>query len=586
MSQGHETFKAADISERFKNACNAFDQLLASKSSNEFNQFRQKLRDEMKTYRQQGALTVAFVGQYSAGKSTIISALTGRRDIHIDADIATDQVTHYDWNNIKIIDTPGLFTDRPDHDNTTYDAISKADLLVFCLTHMLFDTLTVENFKKLAYDQGYRWKMMLVVNKMSAAAGDESQKIASYRHSLAAALKPHGLSEFPICFIDAKDYCEGSDDDDDFLTDISRFDTFITALNQFVQHRAYLASFDTPVRIVLSCMDEAQIAFARNSDKDTTFLEILARISRHINKDRERLRTKIRSINLKMAAAITAEGAKLASAVGEADLEQRSKQAEENVRKQYEKAGQEFEAIAEQTIHAIHLEVEAEMRSNLTQAFMAQLNCDRKIRVKSIKQGDNSQQIKKQITSLIEIAQEAGVEEILGKSATRSLAGTAQTKGFLRSMDVAGSNLHRGVLQVGKTVGFKFKPWQAVGIAKNIGNAAKFLGPAVAVVTVGLDAHEMHQEQKREEQMAAIRSDITSQFQAIAVDLEQQIDTQLHEFESQIYGQIEKNVAEARHQTEAAMGSSDAELSQLASIRQQLESILRDIQQNGMPPIL
>ena len=581
MSQGHETFKAADISERFKDACNAFDQLLASKSSNKFNQFRQKLRDEMKTYRQQGALTVAFVGQYSAGKSTIISALTGRRDIHIDADIATDQVTHYDWNNIKIIDTPGLFTDRQDHDDTTYDAIAKADLLVFCLTHMLFDTLTVENFKKLAYDQGYRWKMMLVVNKMSAAAGDEAQKIASYRHSLATALKPHGLSEFPICFVDAKDYCEGIDDDDDFLTDISRFDTFITALNQFVQQQAYLAKLDTPVRIVLSCMDEAQIAFARNSDEDTTFLEVLAHLSRRINKDRERLRTKIRSINLKMAAAITAEGAKLASAVGEADLEQRSKQAEENVRKQYEKAGQELETAIEQAIQSIQLEVEAEMQSNLTQAFMAQLNCDHTVQVEVPRQKSNYQQLTSQIGNLENIAKQVGA------SATRGFANTARNgQGFLRSMDVVRSDLHKGVYQVGKAVGFKFKPWQAVGIAKNIGNAAKFLGPAVGVVSVGLDAHEMHQEQKREEQMAAIRSDITSQFQAIAVDLEQQIDTQLHEFEAQIYGQIEKNIAEARQQTEAAMASSNTELSQLASIRQQLESILRDIQQDGMPPIL
>ncbi len=58
-------------------------------------------------------------------------------------------------------------------------------------------------------------------------------------------------------------------------------------------------------------------------------------------------------------------------------------------------------------------------------------------------------------------------------------------QGFLRSMDVVGSGLHQTVLGVGKFVGFKFKPWQAVGIAKNLGNAAKFLGPAMAIVSVG-----------------------------------------------------------------------------------------------------
>lgn len=62
---------------------------------------------------------------------------------------------------------------------------------------------------------------------------------------------------------------------------------------------------------------------------------------------------------------------------------------------------------------------------------------------------------------------------------------TASTTGFLKSMDVAGSGLHQTVLGVGKFIGFKFKPWQAVGIAKNIGNFAKFLGPIFAVGDAG-----------------------------------------------------------------------------------------------------
>ena len=155
MSQTNSNFKAAHLSQQFKAACTQFDQLLASAQSPELAEIRQKFRDDFKEYKQKGSLTVAFIGQYSAGKSTIISALTGRRDIHIDADIATDTTTPYDWNGIKIIDTPGLYTDRTDHDEITYEAIAKADLLVFCLTYMLFDTITIENFKTLAYDQSY-----------------------------------------------------------------------------------------------------------------------------------------------------------------------------------------------------------------------------------------------------------------------------------------------------------------------------------------------------------------------------------------------------------------------------------------------
>lgn len=582
MSQSNPTFRAADIAKRFKAACIEFDNLLASAHSPELIKIRQKLRDGVKEYREQGALTVAFIGQYSAGKSTIISALTGRRDIHIDADIATDKTAPYDWNGIGAIDTPGLFTDRQDHDEMSYEAIAKADLLVFCLTHMLFDSFTVENFKKLAYDKGYRWKMMLVINKMSAAAGEDDLKIASYRHSLAEALNPYQINEFPICFIDAKDYCDGVDEDDDFLTEVSRFDTFITELNRFVERRASLTSLDTPVRIVLGCIDNAQIGFARNSNEDTAFLEVLLRLSRRVNKERERLRTQVRSITLEMSAAIVVEGTRLASAVGDATFENLNKQAEINIRKHYEKAGQALENVFEGAIQTIQLEVEAELQSNLTQAFVAQLTFNSKISINNSITNLKHQQVQGQVDWLQNIGSQVGAK--ISKAATREFAATGQ--GFLRSMDVAGSGLHQGVLGLGKVIGFKFKPWQAVGIAKNIGNAAIFLGPALAVVSVGMDLHTMHQEREHEKKMADVRRDITSQFKAIAVDLTQQVEEQLQEFEFQVYAQLEKNVAEARQQTESATAASHSELSKLANIRKELESIIQEVQRAAMPTVV
>jgi len=577
MSQSTQTFKAADLSKQFKAACIQFDTLLASANSKELATIRQKFRDGLRDYKQQGALTVAFVGQYSAGKSTIISALTGRRDIHIDADIATDTTTPYDWNGIKIIDTPGLYTDRTDHDEITYEAIAKADLLVFCLTYMLFDTITIENFKTLAYDQGYRWKMMLVINKMSAEAGEEDQKITSYHHSISEALKPYELKEFPLCFIDAKDYCDGIDEEDEFLTEISRFDTFIAELNNFVERRAALTRLDTPVRIVLSCLDQAQIGFARNSNEDTAFLEALSRLARRVNKERERLRTKVKSITLEMSAAISNEGSRLASAVGESEFEALNQKSEVKVRRHYEKAGEDLEEVFKSALESVHDEVESELQSNLIQTFIAQLNFDGQI-PKGKQSPANSfktKQVQDQVQWLQEIGEQVGAK--LTKAATKDLATAGQ--GFLKSANVAGSTLHKGVYDIGKLIGFKFKPWQAVGIAKNIGNAAKFLGPALAVVSIGLELHGMHQEREQEQKMADIRRDITSQFKTIAVDLEQQIQGQLQEFEAEVYGKIEQNIAQARQETVSAMTASTEELQQIAAIRKTLDSILQEVQQ-------
>jgi len=573
MTQNNKNFKAAAVGAKFKDSCIKFDNFLVQGNTEELTTIRKKIRDELKEYRESGLLTVTFVGQYNAGKSTTISALTGRRDIRIDSDIATDKTASYDWNGIKLVDTPGLFTDRKDHDAITYEVINKADLLVFCLTYMLFDSVTADNFKKLAYEQGYRWKMMLLVNKMSDEAGEEAQKIANYRISLTEALKPYSLDEFPICFIDAKDYCEGIDQEEEFLLEVSRFQSFIDSLNNFVELRGSLARFATPVQIALGCVDEAQLSFTRNSSQDSTLFEVLTRLSRTVRKERDRLRTKVQSIALEMSSAVTKEGTILAAAVGSAqNFEMLNKQAELNVQKHYEKVETKLQDAIDAAVESIQHEIKGVLQSNLVQTFVACLEKTQNVSAQNVGSAPDVERIKGKVNVIKGIGETAGVQ--LTTLATRGFAKTAGQQVSLRSMDVVGSGLHQGVFAVGKFVGFKFKPWQAVGIAKNIGNAAKFLGPALAVVSVGVDLLQMQQEQQREKQMADIRSDITSQFQAIAKNLENQVDKQLREVETQTYGEIDKQIAAARQQEESAIAASNKWVKQLAEIRKDFELVI------------
>ncbi|MBW4565833.1 MAG: 50S ribosome-binding GTPase [Mojavia pulchra JT2-VF2] len=577
MNQNKQILDAAAVNEKFKNTLVKFDHILAQGKHIELSAIRKKLREDLKAYHQEGILSLAFVGQYNAGKSTTISAITGRRDIRIDSDIATDKTASYAWNSIKIIDTPGLFTDRKDHDEITYDAINKADLLVFCLTYMLFDSVTVANFKKLAYEKAYRFKMMLIVNKMSDEAGEEAQKIANYRQSLKEAIKPHSLDEFPVCFIDAKDYCEGVDQNDDFLIEISRFQTFLDELNKFVKNRSVLARFDTPIRIALSCVDEAQLICTRDDNQDSAFLEVLTRLSRTVRKERERLRIKVNNIALQMSVAIAKEGTILAAAVGsEQDFTMLNKQTEINVKQHYEKAETQLQDVINTAVEDIRQEVEEFLQGNLVQTFITCLEKRQSISADSVNSDMDLERIKSQINWLKDIGEKAGVE--VSNFAKRELLSTASSSGgFLRSMDVAGSGLHQTVLAVGKFVGFDFKPWQAVGIAKNIGNAAMFLGPAVALISLATDAYTAQQEQQREKQMADVRSDITSQFQAIAKDLENQIESQLREFEQQVYGEIEQQIATARQKEESAIAASNTWVKQLLEVRKDFDLILRYI---------
>ncbi|WP_241392595.1 GTPase [Rippkaea orientalis] len=576
MTQTKQSFNPAIVAEKFQKTCDQFSSLLKKGNQQQLNSLAENFAKELHKYQQEGILTVAFVGQYSGGKSTIISALTGKRDIKIDADIATDKTTNYDWNGIKLIDTPGLFTDRQDHDEITYEAINKADLLIFCLTYMLFDSITVENFKKLAYDKSYRWKMMLVINKMSDEAGEDKIKIANYRQSLAEALKPYKLDEFPISFIDAKDYCGGVDTNDDFFLEGSRFSTFIDELNKFVDHRGALARFDTPVRIALSFVEEAQLTAMRNSTEDSAFFEILNQLSRKVRKERSHLRTKVQNIAFKMSSAITGESSPLAAAVGgDEDFESLNNQAEINVQQHYERAENELQAVIDTAIIDIRSEVEEVLTGNLTQTFIACLEKSENISANNVNDNMNFDQLQNQVIDLKKIGEVVGIQ--LTQLATRGLLPTASKQGLLRSIDVAGSGLHRGVLTIGKFVGFKFKPWQAVNIAKNIGNAAKFLGPALALVLLVDDVRKVHEERKREKQMADVRRDITSEFQSLAKNLEHQIKLQLAEFEAQVYGEIEQQIALARQQQENSIIESNVWMKELVEIRTNFELILKYI---------
>lgn len=573
--QSSQDFNAAAIGAKFETALKNFDNLLTHSNVAELADIREKLYQELDEHHQRGFLTVAFVGQYNAGKSTIISALTGRRDIRIGSDIATDKTANYDWNGIKLIDTPGLFTDRKDHDEITYEAIRQADLLVFCLTYMLFDSVTAENFKKLAYELSYRWKMMIVVNKMSDEAGEEEQKIANYRRSLATALTPHSLDEFPLCFIDAKDYCEGIDRNDDFLIEISRFPTFIHELNTFVKHRAMHTRFDTPVRITLAYVEQATLSLIRDSNEDSAFFELLNRLSRTVRQERDRLRTQIRSITLRLSAAVVNEGTFLVAAVGgKEDLEALAKQAESNVQKYYEKAGVEMEEAVKVAVESLHEEIRKVRQGDLAQAFVARLEVNPKVSARKVEPGVDAERLRSQVEFLQNIGEELGVGLI--NLATKTGANTSgQT--FLRASNVAGSHLHQGVYTAGKFIGFNFKPYQAVNIAKGIGNAAKVLGPILAVALLAVDIHAMTQEEERAKELADARSEIASQFNAIAKELESQTEAWLGEVEAKIYGETEQQITVARCQEEDTISTSNKLVAQLTEVRKSLINILDDI---------
>ena len=197
-------------------------------------------------------IKLVFVGQYSAGKSSIIKMLTGE-DVEIGAKITTQCATPYSWNGLEIIDTPGIETKlRPDHDEITKDQISHAALLIFVITNEGFSQHMGDYFRKLAIDQKRAPNMILVVNKMDRTAlGNvlEQQKVIA--DDMEKVTTPYKTKELYLSFLDTSSYFDSlSEEDEEIkkeLFDLSGYDIFVKNLNKFVESHEILAKLTKPL---------------------------------------------------------------------------------------------------------------------------------------------------------------------------------------------------------------------------------------------------------------------------------------------------------------------------------------------------
>ncbi|WP_166482568.1 GTPase [Scytonema sp. UIC 10036] len=630
MKNNNKTIQIAAIGKKFDDSLENFENLLAQETTNEIETIRRRLNEELEEHRKRGFLTVAFIGQYSAGKSTIISALTGRNDIYIDSDIATDKTTHYDWNGIKLIDTPGLWTGHEDHDEITYDAMEKADLLVFCLTHSLFDSLILDNFKKLAYKNAYAHKMMLVINKMSQEAGEEQQKIASYRDSLEKSLEPHKLEEFPICFIDAKDYYEGIEDNDDYLIEASRFQTFIDELNNFVKNRAGLARLDTPIRITSKWVDEAKLKFARSSPEDKAFFEILTRLSCIVEQNRQRLRTNIKCVVSKTAKDIVKEGNTLANTLdigNETEFKQQEeltinnlklidKQAQESIVDIFKKAAIKLQndiqelhqnSLLQELVSLDDKKVSQQINSKIIQTKISfgtklndLINSSQKLTplfasssIAFIALGQsainketwdkmhNAHQVLKALKNAslnVLQAQEPSVHaEALNAFHDAQQHYYDSVPIILHPENVEGSLLHQTVEQIGHwgdSLGIHFDLVDSVGLTTFLGNLGHILGPILGSMAVYSELEKMNKESEQERKVSNEREKIRQKFREAAKKFELEIENKRQGFEANVYDEIENQIQTVRTQGEEEIATSNAWMKKLIEIRSDFDELV------------
>lgn len=234
-----------------------------------------KLDDSIlpKTFSDEEVLKLVFVGQYSAGKSSIIKMLTGE-DVAIGAKITTQTAAPYPWNGLEIVDTPGIHTElRPDHDELTYEQINHAALLVFVITNEGFSQRMGDHFRTLAIDQKRAANMVLVVNKMDRTAlGNVPEQQEVIEEDLVKVTEPYKPKDLYLSFVDTNSYFEGLQEDDaelkEELLQLSGHDAFVGNLNRFVESHKLMAKAAKPLYAMADALRSAVNMSVGEDDAD------------------------------------------------------------------------------------------------------------------------------------------------------------------------------------------------------------------------------------------------------------------------------------------------------------------------------
>ena len=560
------TFQLADLQNRIESSLDQLQSFLLSRGEPALQAAADALEGHRRAARDRPLLSLAFSGQYSAGKSTIISALTGDPTIRISADVATDEVKAYRWRDIELWDTPGLYADRADHTAKAEQAQREADLIVYCLTTNLFDNVTATDFRRLAFEKGYAPKLFLLINKLSMEDVDDTAAyLLNLNASIDRTLSPHKLSEFNHAFIDAQDYRDGLASSNHELIRFSRFEAFVEQLNAWIKERGLLARLDPPIRLGLSTIDEALATLPESTFEQNPELFLLNQQLRIVQTQQRRTDAELR----RLASGVIHQMQLLGEQLLSGELDDDPKLAEASFQGRAEEINKEtyegLNLLIQESYEQLQKKLDDFANEPLVADYFASVDASQ---AASFPTGDSTQGGKgNPIKDMAKM--------LLGKGAERfGLPGGLMTG----TKEMAGSAGHQLIYNVGKLFGKNFKPWEAVKMAKGLGQALAFVGIAMSAYEiyeqVNEDAKADEKQRQYEQQLQEARAQIRSLADAMVAQLQE---IYQKEYDLPVIGDILERINAARDRILAQEASNKELVEGLSSQRAQLKGYLQQL---------
>ena len=489
-------FQFKEKAQKVDSLCQETIKVLESYQDDKIESLLTDFQNFFKDYQLQTKLTIAFIGQYNAGKSTLIKALTGDPTVKISADVCTDSITEYPWYDVLLVDTPGIYAGKIEHDEITLDRISRCDLLVFMVSNELFNPQGGEFFKKVCEMQRVG-QMLLVVNKMSR--GGEPKCLLK---SILEVIEPYHPNDFYTCFIDANFYLDSQLEQDpeekEFLIEESNFDAFLSSLEKLINRNKLSAKLATPLHRAVDTLDQTRNLLSTDDPTTRNLLELLRRKVLKFKASQTRFQNDYQARLNDFEYEIIMLGDTVASKVD-------GEHTGDDVNSEIRKAEQQIEILSRDVTERIQLDLEEQLQNLQTD-------------LEELMQSPLGRSLTDQISipsSGIPKGNNYGVN-----FSTETSNFLKNSPDLLKSVGVLASGVSRDfVYNIGKFIGIKFKPWGAVNGAKFINGLGAVIGAIGVVVDIIVTIQEKEEKARIEGKLRDARSDIRESFRNLASEI-------------------------------------------------------------------
>ena len=517
-------------------------------------------------------ISLAFAGQYSAGKSTLLKALTGLEDIATGVGITTEETRTMDWNGVQVVDTPGIHTSlRPDHDTISYEAISQADLLVFVITNELFDSHLGDHFRKLAIDQEKGHETILVVNKMDRTAdGNTPEARDTITEGLREPLAPFTPEDLRITFTAAQDALEAEQEEEDdeiaaMLRDEGNMETLVLNLNNLISSKGLNARHTTLIYAVDQMMQEAMTLEPTGDTDIDALMMVYNQNLRVMEETRSQLGDSTNNAILESMLLVNRAGADFADTL-------RPGMAQEDFDRDAEEVDARLQSIWEELVDRIHQEC-SEVLPTMT-SRLEELHDSH--RFQSNLGNLNARASGPDISRILAMARDAarGLSEVSRMAARNSSAVASGATGLSR---FSGSFAHGAVLNIGRFMGHSFRPWEAVKIARGIGAAGTVLSIAGIAISVILQTREDREEAREAQEAMRARQELRAHFARVAQRVQAEANGVVEEYIREALTEPMEQIREYRDELNLARQDQNSHIQRLAQVSKSARELIARI---------